>query len=216
MMRLRRQWPLLLTHAGAIFPFILLAWDWLTGNLGANPIQAATLRTGKTALILLVLSLACTPMKTTLGLRNALTLRKWLGMYAFFYAAIHFLIFVGLDYGFNLALLKGALFGKRYAIAGFTSGLILLALALTSTAGWRRRLGKWWGRLHRLVYLAAVLAVVHYLWSAKSDLRQPLIFAGVVGLLLLLRLPLVSRAANRWRRKHSFDPQSIENGAFLG
>jgi len=196
----KRHWLLLLSHAGAILPMIVLGWDWFTGGLTVNPVQVATLRTGKTALILLVLSLACTPLNTLLGFRQFLPLRKWLGLYAFLYVGVHFFIFAGLDYGFNLNLLKDAIFEKRYAIAGFAAGLILLPLALTSTQGWKRRLGKWWKRLHRLVYLAGVLAVVHYLWLVKSDIRQPLIFGGVVMLLLLLRIPLIRRFTDRIRR----------------
>jgi sulfoxide reductase heme-binding subunit YedZ len=199
----KQHWLHLWMHAGAILPMIVLVWDWFTGHLTVDPIQAATLRTGKTALILLMLSLACTPLNTLFGLRQFRPLRKWLGLYAFFYAAVHFLIFSGLDYGFNLKLLTGAIFEKRYAIAGFASGLILLALALTSTQGWKRRLGKWWKRLHRLVYLAGILAVVHYLWLVKSDIRQPLIFAGIVIFLLLPRLPPIRRSAIHFlRTKH--------------
>ncbi len=196
----KRHWLLFLSHAGAILPMIVLVWDLFTGGLTVNPVQAATLRTGKTALILLVLSLACTPLNTLLGFRQFLPLRKWLGLYTFLYVGVHFFIFAGLDYGFNLNLLKDAVFEKRYAIAGFAAGLILLALALTSTQGWKRRLGKWWKRLHRLVYLAAVLALVHYLWLVKSEIRQPLIFGGIIMLLLLLRIPLIRRSADRIRR----------------
>jgi sulfoxide reductase heme-binding subunit YedZ len=214
MRRSKPNWLLLLAHIGAMLPLGLLLWDWRSGNLTANPIQAATLRTGKSALVLLVLSLACTPLNTLFGLRQALPLRKWFGLYAFFYAGLHFLIFVGLDYGFDIVLLKGAIFEKRYALVGLLTGLILLPLALTSTQGWMRRLGKRWKQLHRLVYLAGVLAVVHYVWLVKSDIRVPLLYGAIVGFLLLLRLPRVRRAAGRVRNISSWLPSRIS--AILG
>lgn len=210
----KRNWLLVLTHIGAVLPLGFLLWDWYSGNLTANPIQATTLRTGKSALVLLVLSLACTPLNTLFGLRQVLPLRKWLGLYSFFYASVHFLIFIGLDYGFNVVLLKEAIFEKRYALVGFLAGLILLLLALTSTRGWMRRLGKRWKQLHRLVYLAGVLAVVHYVWLVKSDIRVPLLYAAIVIFLLLLRLPRVRWAASRARNISSWLPSWIS--AMLG
>ena len=199
MVWIRNKWHLLVTHGGALLPLAVLLFDWYMGNLTADPIRAATLRTGKSALVLLVLLLACTPLNTFLGLSWVLPLRKWFGIYASFYAGIHFMIFAGLDYGFNLVLLRDAIFEKRYAIAGFASGIILLVLAITSTQGWKKRLGKRWKQLHRLVYLAASLAVVHYVWLAKSNLSQPLIYSVIVVLLLVLRIPLISRLGRRLR-----------------
>ncbi len=189
----------LLVHAGALIPFVLLVLDAFTDNLTANPIQAATLRTGKTALVLLILSLAATPANTVLGFRAALRVRRPLGLYAFFYATLHLLIFIGVDYGFDWGLLKNAIFEKRFAIAGFAAFLILLPLAVTSTKGWQRRLKKRWKSLHKLVYLAAVLVIVHYVWLVKADIREPLLYGGVVGLLLILRLRHVRRWASQIR-----------------
>lgn len=182
-------------HLGAWIPLALIAYGLTTNQLTVNPIQAATLRTGKTALVLLVLSLACTPVNTLFRFRPALKVRRALGLYAFMYAAIHFGIFVGLDYGFNPQRLLEAVFEKRYALVGFAAGVILLPLAITSTRGWMRRLGRRWTRLHRLVYLAALLAVVHYTWLVKSDIRIPLLYGAVVVALLALRLPPVRQAA---------------------
>jgi methionine sulfoxide reductase heme-binding subunit len=195
----------LFVHAAALAPLGLLIFDFFRDNLTVNPVQALTLRTGKYALTLLVLSLACTPLNTVFGFRPALKVRRALGLYAFMYAAIHFLIFVGLDYAFNPQLLREAIFEKRFALVGFAAFLILLPLAVTSTRGWMKRLGKNWKRLHRLVYLAGALVVVHYAWAVKSDIRQPLLFGGLVALLLFLRLPQVRRAASKtrgiWKRK---------------
>lgn len=197
MVWIRNKWRLLITHGGALLPLAVLLFDWYMGSLTANPIRAATLRTGKSALVLLVLLLACTPLNTFLGLSWVLPLRKWFGIYAAFYAGIHFAIFAGLDYGFDLVLLRDAIFEKRYAIAGFASGIILLALAITSTQGWKKRLGNRWKQLHRLVYLAASLAVIHYLWLAKSNLSEPRLYSVIVVLLLVLRIPHISRLGRR-------------------
>ena len=199
MIWIRSKWRLLATHGGALLPLAILLFDWYMGNLTANPIRAATLRTGKSALVLLMLGLACTPLNTFLGLSWVLPLRKWFGIYAAFYTGIHFLIFAGLDYGFDLALLRDAIFEKRYAVVGFASGIILLTLAITSTQGWKNRLGNRWKQLHRLVYLAALLAVAHYLWLARSNLNEPLLYGGIVVLLLVLRISLISRLGRRLR-----------------
>ncbi|NIS83493.1 MAG: sulfoxide reductase heme-binding subunit YedZ [Anaerolineales bacterium] len=181
-------------------PLGLLLWDWLRDNLTVNPIQDATARTGKPALVLLVLTLAVTPLNTAFGLGRLIPLRRWLGLYAGLYAALHFMVFIGLDYGFNIDLLREAIFEKRFALVGFAAGTILLPLAITSTKGWMRRLKRGWKRLHRLVYLAAILAVVHYVWLVKSDIREPLFYGLVVLILLGLRIPPLRRAVSRLRR----------------
>jgi methionine sulfoxide reductase heme-binding subunit len=188
-----------ITHIGALFPLAWLIWDNWMGNLSVNPIQDITFRTGKPALVLLILSLAITPMSSILGLRQVIPARKWLGLYAFFYASLHFLIFIGLDYGFDWSLLYEAIFEKRYALVGFAALLILLPLAITSTQGWMRRLGKRWKSLHRWVYLAGILAVIHYVWVVKADVREPLAWGAILGILLTLRIPSVRRWAANWR-----------------
>ncbi len=190
-------------HIAALLPLLLLVVDWYLDNLTFNPIQALELRTGKYALVLLILSLACTPLNTVFGFRQALKVRRPLGLYAFLYASLHFLIFIGLDYQFDLYLLREAIFEKRYALVGFSAGLILLALAITSTRGWMKRLGRTWAKLHKLVYLAGILVIVHYVWLVKSDIREPLLFGAIVLMLLFLRIPFVRRAASRLRQ-HRF------------
>jgi sulfoxide reductase heme-binding subunit YedZ len=174
-------------HIAALIPLLWLLWDLWQGNLGPDIIREATLRTGKAALILLVASLACTPINIVFGYKPVLKLRRPLGLYSFMYASIHFAIFIGVDYFFDFELIKEALFEKRYALVGLTTGLILLALALTSTVGWQRRLKKNWKRLHKFVYAAGILAVVHFIWLVKQGVLEPWIWAGVVGILLLLR-----------------------------
>jgi sulfoxide reductase heme-binding subunit YedZ len=194
MVWLRRAWLPILTHVGALLPLVRLIWNFFHDQLTANPIQYITFQTGKSALVLLVLALACTPLNTIFELKRVVGLRKTLGLYAFLYATLHFLTFVGLDYQFDPELLKEAIFKKRYALVGFAAFLSLLPLAITSTKGWMRRLGKNWKRLHRLIYLAALLAVIHFVWLVKSDIREPLAYGAVVLLLLALRLKTIRRA----------------------
>lgn len=195
------RWAPVLVHIGALAPLALLIWDFTQANLTVNPIQAAISRTGKDALVLLTLCLLCTPLNTLFGFKWALPLRKPLGLYAFGYAALHLLLFVGLDYGFDAGLIGQAVVEKRYVLAGMAAFLLLLPLALTSTRGWMRRLGRNWKRLHRLVYAAALLAVVHYVWLVKSDIREPLLYGAALALLLALRLPPVRKTLSRLRNR---------------
>ncbi len=196
--RLKARWLQIVVHVGALLPLAWTIWQYLQGSFLVDPIQEITTRTGKTALILLVLSLACTPLNMLFGFRQVLRVRRALGLYAFLYASLHFATFVGLDYGFDLDLLAQAIFDQRYVLVGFASGLILLALAIISTRGWQKRLGSTWKRLQRLVYLAAVLAIVHFAWLVK-DIREPLRYGLVVAVLLVLRMPPVRKGASRAR-----------------
>lgn len=187
----------ILIHLGSLTPLALLLWDYFNQNLTINPIQDITLRTGKTALVLLVLTLACTPINTLFGFRQAIKVRRALGLYTFLYAFIHGMIFIGLDYGFNWAFIKTDLIQKRYVLIGAAAFLVMLPLAITSTKKWQKRLRKNWKRLHRLVYLAGVFAVIHYTWLVKADIREPLTYGAVVVLLLSLRLPSLRQWASR-------------------
>ena len=180
----------ILVHLASLSQFALLVFDFFTDNLTVNPIQYVTQKTGKAALTLLCLSLACTPA-VTLGFKSAAKVRRPLGVYACLYASFHFLTFVGLDYGFDLGLIYEAIFKKPYALVGFSAFLILLPMALTSTQGWMKRLGKKWKGLHRWVYLTGILVVIHYLWLVKSDIREPLIYGAIVVFLLLMRISRV-------------------------
>lgn len=185
-------------HAGSLVPLVWLLWDLSQGHLTANPVREIQLRTGRYALTLLVLSLACTPAYRLLGLRQLLDLRRPLGLYAFLYGSLHFLNFLAIDYRFNLAFIRDDLFEKRYAVVGFAAYLILLALAITSTQGWQKRLGRTWKPLHRLVYAAAILGVVHLLWSVKFTNSLPLVYGAILALLLALRLPWLRQANTRY------------------
>jgi sulfoxide reductase heme-binding subunit YedZ len=201
------DWLRLAVHIGALLPAGWILVAALNGSLTANPYQAAEQRTGRTALVLLVLSLACTPINLLFAWRPALRHRRTLGLYAFAYASLHLLTLVGLDYRFDLRLLRADLTGKPFIWVGAAAILILAALAGTSFPLWKKRLGKNWTRLHRLTYLAVLLVVVHYAWARKGnlmalsgDILKPLAFGLLALCLLALRVP----AVRRWiaRRRH--------------
>lgn len=190
----------IIVHVGSWIPLAILIYGGFTNGLTFNPIQHITFYTGDTAIRLLILALACTPAMTLFGFREANKLRRPLGLYAFIYAAIHFSIFL-FDYGFTLSYLYEAIFEKPYALVGFAAFLILLPLALTSTKGWQKRLGKIWKRLHQGIYFAGILVIIHYMWVVKSDLRTPLLYGAIVIFLLIARIPAVRRWAVSTRNR---------------
>ncbi|HEX9013159.1 MAG TPA: protein-methionine-sulfoxide reductase heme-binding subunit MsrQ [Anaerolineaceae bacterium] len=185
-------------HVAAWIPLAVLAADILAGRFSINPIQDITIRLGRAAILMLAVALAVTPAYILTGWRALLRLGRPLGLYAFFYASLHVFMFIGVDYQFSLSLLLPDINNKLYIFLGLPAYLILLSLAVTSYRWWMKRLGKRWKRLHRLVYLAAPLAVLHYAFAAKGNLFKlagniyaPAIYAGVVVFLLGLRLPPV-------------------------
>lgn len=193
-----------LVHVGALLPAIWILAAWVGGGLTVNPYQAVEQRTGRVALILLILSLACSPANLLLGWRWALRHRRTLGLYAFAYASAHLLILVGLDYGFALRLLRADLSGKPFIWIGAAALLILVFLAATSFPVWKKRLGRNWKRLHRLAYLAALLVILHFFWARKGNLASlsgdvllPMGYGISVGVLLLMRLPALRRLLSR-------------------
>jgi methionine sulfoxide reductase heme-binding subunit len=206
---LQRDALRLAVHVGALWQFAKLLWDGYYRHLTVNPIKEIQHRTGDTALILLVLTLACTPLNTVFGARWAIPTRRTLGLYTFFYALLHFTTFlvdtlVLVDYPLSWGLINEAYIQKRYILAGFSAFVLLVPLAITSTKGWQRRLRRRWLWLHRAIYLAAGLAVLHFLWFAKggADRIEPLEYGAVVAVLLALRLPGVRRAIARWRNRN--------------
>jgi len=172
----------------AALPAVWLGVDALRGNLTADPIKEITHRTGWWTLTLLMVTLAVTPVRRLTGWNQIVKVRRMLGLYAFFYAVLHLLTYVVLDLFFAWDILLEDVAKRPYITVGFTAFLILLALAITSTRGWIRRLGWRWQRLHRLVYVAALLGVVHFYWQVKADTREPLIYAGILAILLVARL----------------------------
>jgi sulfoxide reductase heme-binding subunit YedZ len=198
--RLRGRWLQILVHVVALSPLVLLVWQYWQGLFLVDPVREITTRTGKTALILLVLSLAVTPIYIVSGFKSVLRVRRALGLYAFLYVSVHFLTFIGLDYQFDVGLIGSAIFDQRFVLAGFVTGLLLVPLALTSTKGFQKRLGKHWKLVHRLVFLAVILDLVHFAWLVK-DIREPLRYAAVVALLLVLRIPRVRTAVSQLRHR---------------
>jgi methionine sulfoxide reductase heme-binding subunit len=187
------QWAV---HTAAWVLFCLLIWQAYTGELGVNPVQAAMQRTGFFAITYLVLSLVCSPLSTFFGWKQAIKARRPLGVYAFLFAATHVLIFLWIDFGWQWEFLRQELVEKRYIWAGMSAFLILVPLALTSFKRSKKQLGKNWKRLHRMVYLAAPLAGLHFAWARKGDLFRlqgdivlPLVYALVIMGLLIVRLP---------------------------
>jgi len=198
----KRYTPLQIAiHIYAWSALVILIFDFFTNNLSANPIQELEQRTGRHAITLLVLSLACTPLNTLFRWSELLKRRRALGLYAFMYATIHVLIFINLDYGLAWSLIVQTIFEKPYIIVGATSFLLLIPLALTSFDIWKKRLGKTWKRLHQLIYLIAPLLVLHYAWSKKGDffalqgeIIRPLIYGLIVILFLIMRISPVRKA----------------------
>lgn len=187
-------------HVAAWAPLTWLIWAWFSNRLTINPIQAATQRSGQFAIILLLLSLACTPLNSLFGFRAALKVRRALGLYSFLYAAIHFTIFLALDYQFDWRLIGQTILEKRFILVGATALLILAALAATSFDWFKKRMGKRWKTLHRLVYLAGGLVILHFAWARKGnlfslqgDITLPLFAGSILAMLLILRLPPVRR-----------------------
>lgn len=196
---LKKHWLWIVINVAALVPLARVIWDYVNGNM-IDPIGEMTDVTGYTALILLVASLAVTPILSVTGYRKVATVRKSLGLQGFMYVSLHLLVFIVLDYGLNLNLILGdAILSKRFVLVGFGSFLILIPLAITSTKWWIKRLGKNWKRLHRLVYLAVPLGVFHYFLVEKIP-AEPLVWGTVVGLLLIARVPVVRKRLNAVRQ----------------
>lgn len=175
-----------------LLPAGLLLAGALRNDLGANPVETLIRDSGDWTLRLLLITLALTPLRTLLGQTWPLRFRRMLGLFAFFYAVLHLAIYLMLDRQLVFSTILEDIVKRPYITVGFTAVLLLLPLALTSTKGWMRRLGSHWKRLHRLVYIAAALGVLHYLWLVRADLLEPGIYAAILALLLALRLPVLN------------------------
>jgi sulfoxide reductase heme-binding subunit YedZ len=186
-----------LVAALSLAPLAIIALQAVTDTLTANPVQAATIRTGKIALILLVISLACTPVNKLLGWRWPLKIKRATGIYGWLYVAVHLGIFVYdngyLEGAIDLMSVYTATFDKRFALIGFVAFVLLTPLMVTSSKAWQKRLGKRWKSLHKLVYVAVPLGVLHFALLVKSisGRPEPVIWGVVVGILLLVRLKAV-------------------------
>ena len=193
-------WPKLAAHALSLVPFAWLVWEAAGDALGADPVAAITHRGGDWALRFVLIALAVTPLRRLSGWNVLARFRRLLGLYAFFYASLHFATYLILDLGGYWAQVLEDLVKRPYITVGFLAWLCLLPLALTSTQAMMRRLGRRWAQLHRLAYAAGVLGVLHYLWLVKADLREPLWYGAILALLLFLRLPSIARRLERRRK----------------
>ncbi len=182
------KWTKVLLFVLCLVPLAILLWRGFHNELTANPIEFITHTTGDWTLRFLVITLAISPLRKILHQPLLIRFRRMLGLFAFFYVCLHFATWIGLDKFFNWTEMMKDVQKRRFITVGFTGFVLLMPLAITSTAGWIRRLGgKRWQLLHRLVYVTAILGVIHYYWLVKSDVRKPLEYAWMVGILLAWR-----------------------------
>ncbi len=176
-----------------LIPFGQLAYNAYAGDLGVNPIEFITRFTGSWALIFLLGSLAVTPLRRLTRWNELIKFRRMLGLFAFSYALAHFSTYLVLDLFFDWAAIGKDILKRPYVTAGFTAFVLMIPLAITSTAAMIRRLGRRWQQLHRLVYLAAIGGVIHFYWLVKADIRRPAQYGAVLALLLGYRLAVKLR-----------------------
>jgi sulfoxide reductase heme-binding subunit YedZ len=186
---LTSKWTKLVVFAACLAPVAVLVWRGIHQDLTADPIAFITHTTGDWTIRFIVITLAITPLRKILHLPQLIRFRRMLGLFAFFYVCLHFTTWIWLDKGFVWSEMWKDVEKRRFITVGFTGFVLLIPLAITSTAGWIRRLGgKRWQMLHRLVYVTAVLGVIHYYWLVKSDVRKPLFYGLLVAILLAWRL----------------------------
>lgn len=193
--RLNRHFYLkTVVHLLALAPLADLCWRFYdvysngSEALGAEPVVEIEHTLGLWALRFLMLTLAITPLRQLTHLNALIRYRRLIGLYAFFYACLHFLVYLVLDLGSYWTLIFEDIAKRPYITIGFSAWLLLLPLAVTSTKKWMLRLGRKWAKLHMLIYPAALCAVLHFYWLVKSDTREPLLYAGILGVLLLWRI----------------------------
>ena len=198
-----------------LIPFGQLAYNAYTGDLGVNPIDFITRFTGSWALIFLIGTLGVTPARRLTGWNDLIKLRRMLGLFAFAYASTHFATYLVLDHFFDWQAIGKDIVKRPYVTAGFTAFVIMVPLALTSTAGMIRRLGKRWQKLHSFIYVAALAGVIHFYWLVKADIRRPAQYGFVLGALLVYRIfvnwrsPIAKSFSKRFvrlRGPHLFPP----------
>ena len=186
---LASKWTKVFIFLLCLVPLGILVCRALTANLGANPVEFIQHATGDWTLRFLVITLCITPFRKLLKLPDLIRFRRMLGLFAFFYACLHFLTYLGPDQSFDLAAMWKDVYKRPFITVGFAAFVLLIPLALTSTAGWIRRLGgRRWQMLHRLIYISAICGVIHYYWLVKSAVLRPLIYAAFVAVLLLWRV----------------------------
>jgi sulfoxide reductase heme-binding subunit YedZ len=174
---------------GALAPATWLLVGWFLGWLGPNPIETLTHVTGMSALVLLLVTLGVTPARRLSRWNPVIRLRRPLGLFAFFYAALHLTVWAVLDLGLELSWAAEDIAQRPYITVGMAAFVLLVPLAATSTRGWVARLGKRWSRLHALVYVSTALGIVHFYWLVKSDVRLPLLLGAIFAALMASRVP---------------------------
>jgi sulfoxide reductase heme-binding subunit YedZ len=186
------RWQRLLkpgVFVACLVPLAALAWQAMTGNLGANPIEAITDQTGIWTLRFVLITLAVTPVRRLTGWNRVIQLRRMLGLFAFFYGGLHFVAYIWLDQFFMVEEIIADVIARPFITVGLASFVLLIPLAVTSTTKMIKRLGgKWWQRLHRAVYVIAIGGVVHYLWLVKADVQQPLLYGTLLAFFLGYRV----------------------------
>jgi methionine sulfoxide reductase heme-binding subunit len=186
---LANKWTKVPVFLLCLVPFGIMVWASLTGHLGPNPVEFFQHTTGDWTLRFLIFTLSITPLRKLLKLPDLIRFRRMLGLFAFFYACLHFLTYLGPDQSFDFAGMLKDVAKRPFVTVGFAAFVLLIPLALTSTAGWIRRLGgRRWQMLHRLIYICAICGVIHYYWLVKSAVLRPLAYGAVVAVLLLWRL----------------------------
>lgn len=186
---LTSKWTKVVVFLLCLVPLAMLLWQGFHNDLSANPVQYVEHRTGDWILRFLCITLAITPLRKILHLPQLIRFRRMMGLFAFFYACLHFSTWLGVDRYFEWNLILDDIGKRPFITVGFTGFVLMIPLAITSTAGWIRRLGgKRWQKLHRLVYVSAVAGVIHYYWLVKSDVRKPVEYGFIVALLLGWRI----------------------------
>lgn len=211
---LTSKWTKAVVFLACLIPLGVLIWRATQADLSANPIEFVEHWTGDWTMRFLIITLCITPLRKLLKVPQLIRFRRMLGLFAFFYACLHFSTWLGLDRFFNLHDMWADVEKRRFITVGFAAFLLLIPLAVTSTKGWIRRLGgKRWQWLHRAIYVSAILGVIHYAWLVKSDEHKPLQYAAMVGVLLAWRVGVWIH--KRWQRQpakgiHSNEPTTAE------
>jgi sulfoxide reductase heme-binding subunit YedZ len=200
----------------AMLPLVRLVVLGMTSDLGANPIEAITHQTGLWTLILLLVTLAVTPIRRITGMQWVIQYRRMLGLFAFFYAVLHMLTYVWLDQFFNWHAMLKDIAKRPFITMGSAAFLTLVPLAITSTQGAIRRLGRRWRQLHRLIYFSAAAGVIHFVWLVKKDIREPLIYATVLALLVGYRVLAVMLKAGSGAKRQPLRPATEAASAVSG
>ena len=209
---LRSRWLKLAVFLSSLVPLMLLLVKGVRGELGANPIEYITRATGDWTMRFLLITLSITPLRRISARPDLIRFRRMLGLFSFFYGVLHLITWIWLDKFFDMQEMWADIAKRRFITMGMLGFLLMLPLALTSTAGWIRRIGgKNWQRLHRLVYISAAAGVIHFYWLVKSDIRMPVLYGAILAVLLLIR-PVVARMSSGARVRSETTAKTLSVG----